>query len=96
MVRCFRPPSTNDEFVGMANYIMGLIHNLLVSVSESIPDSVSSQGSYHLSRECFMADSPTMKKPPRSTLKVSMVGKLPIHSTLMTKSGWSSRMRSLL
>jgi hypothetical protein len=66
MARCFR---TNDEFVGMANYIVESIHDLLVSDSESISDFVSSQGSYHPSRECFMADivdNPHRKAPRRA------------------------------
>jgi hypothetical protein len=46
----------NDEFMGMANYIVESIHNLLVSDSETISDSASSQESYHPSRECFMAE----------------------------------------
>jgi hypothetical protein len=46
----------NDEFVGMADYIMVSIHDLLVSDSESISDSTFSQGSYHPSCKCFMAE----------------------------------------
>jgi hypothetical protein len=49
-------PPTNDEFVGMADYIMELIHELLTSDSKTISDSASSQGSYHPSHECFMAE----------------------------------------
>jgi hypothetical protein len=40
----------------MVDYVMESIHDLLVSNSESISDFTSSQGSYHPSRECFMAD----------------------------------------
>jgi hypothetical protein len=40
----------------MADYVVESIHDLLMSDSESISDFVSSQGSYHPSRECFMAD----------------------------------------
>jgi hypothetical protein len=40
----------------MADYIEESIHDLLAKDSESISDSASSQGSYHPSRECFMAD----------------------------------------
>jgi hypothetical protein len=46
----------NDKFVIMADYVMELIHDLLVSDSESISNSASSQGSYQPSRDCFMAD----------------------------------------
>jgi hypothetical protein len=45
----------NDEFVGMADYFMESIHDLLASDSESISGSISSKGSHHPSRECFMA-----------------------------------------
>jgi hypothetical protein len=34
----------NDKFMGMANYIMESIHDLLVSDSKSISDFISSQG----------------------------------------------------
>jgi hypothetical protein len=44
------------EFVGMVDYLMELIHDLLASDSELISDSGSSRGSHHPSRECFMAD----------------------------------------
>jgi hypothetical protein len=40
----------------MADYVMESIHDLLVSDSETISDSTSSQGSYHPLRECFMAE----------------------------------------
>jgi hypothetical protein len=40
----------------MANYVVESIHDLLASDSESISDSASSQGSYHPSCECFMAE----------------------------------------
>jgi hypothetical protein len=56
MVRRFCPPPINDKFVGMADYIVKSIHDLLASNSESISDSASSQGTYHPSRECFMAE----------------------------------------
>jgi hypothetical protein len=42
MAPCSCPPFTNDEFVGMANYVVGLIHDLLASDSETISDSASS------------------------------------------------------
>jgi hypothetical protein len=50
------PYLTDDEFVGMADYIMESIHDLLVGDSESISDSDSSGGSHHPSHECFMAE----------------------------------------
>jgi hypothetical protein len=46
----------NDEFIGMADYFMESIHDPLTSDSESISSSISSQGSYHPSRECFIVD----------------------------------------
>ena len=49
------PPSpTNDEFVGMTEYVMESFHDLLVGESESPSDSDSSRGSHHPSQECFM------------------------------------------
>jgi hypothetical protein len=56
MVRRFRLPPANNEFVGMADYIKESIHDLLASDSESISYSASNQGSYHPSCECFMVD----------------------------------------
>jgi hypothetical protein len=56
MAPCSCSPFTNDEFVGMANCVVGSIHDLLASDSEIISDSASSQGSYHPSHECFMAE----------------------------------------
>jgi hypothetical protein len=50
------PPPVDSEFIGMANYLMESIHDLLVSDSKSISDSGSSRGSYHPLCECFMAD----------------------------------------
>jgi hypothetical protein len=46
----------NDKFIGLADYIVESIHDLLVSDLESISNSTSSQGSYHPSHECFMAE----------------------------------------
>jgi hypothetical protein len=40
----------------MADYVVESIHDLLANDSESISDFVSSQGSYNLSHEYFMAD----------------------------------------
>ena len=45
---------TNDEFMGMAEYITESFHDL-AGESESPSDSDSSRGSHHPSRECFMA-----------------------------------------
>ena len=41
------PPPTDDEFVGMADYIVESFYDLLVGDSESIFDSDSSRGSHH-------------------------------------------------
>jgi hypothetical protein len=54
----------------MANYIEGSSHDLLASDSESISDFASSQGSYHPSHECFMAeivDDPHHEVTPKGT-----------------------------
>jgi hypothetical protein len=70
MARHSCSPPMNDEFMGMANYIVESIHNLLVSDSETISDSASSQESYHPSRECFMAeitDDTRRERDPRGT-----------------------------
>ena len=49
------PPSpTNDEFVGMTEYVMESFHNLLVGDSESLSSFDSSRGSHHPSWECFL------------------------------------------
>ena len=53
------PPSpTNDEFMGMTEYIMESFYDLLVEESELPSSSDSSRGSYHPSHECFMAGTP--------------------------------------
>jgi hypothetical protein len=51
-----RPPPTDDEFVGMADYVTESFHDLLAEDPESISDSNSSGGSLHPSRKCFMAE----------------------------------------
>ena len=53
------PPSpTNDEFMGMTEYVAESFHDLLAGESESPSDSDSSRGSHHPSRECFMVGTP--------------------------------------
>ena len=53
------PPSpTNDEFVGMTEYVAKSFHDLLAGQSESPSDSDSSRGSHHPSREYFMVGTP--------------------------------------
>ena len=50
------PPSpTNDEFMGMTEYVAESFHDLLVGESESLSNSDSSRGNHHPSHECFMA-----------------------------------------
>ena len=49
------PPPTDDQLVGMADYVTKSFHDLLMGDSESISNSDSSRGSHHPSRECFMA-----------------------------------------
>jgi len=48
----------DDEFVGMADYIVGSFHDLLAGDLKSISDSDSSRGSHHPLRECFMVGTP--------------------------------------
>jgi hypothetical protein len=50
------PPSTDEEFVGMADYLMESFHDLLAGDSEMISDSDSRRGSDHPLCKCFMAD----------------------------------------
>ena len=53
------PPSpTNNEFVGMTEYVTGSFHDLLVGETELPSTSDSSRGSHHPSRECFVVGSP--------------------------------------
>ena len=48
----------DDEFVGMADYIMEFFHDLLAGDSKSISESDSSRGSHHPSQEYFMVGIP--------------------------------------
>jgi hypothetical protein len=48
----------DEEFVGMVDYLVESIHDLLTGDSETISDSNSSRGSHHPLHECFMADTP--------------------------------------
>ena len=53
------PPSpTNDEFVGMTEYVMESFHDLLVGELELPSDFDSSRGSHHPLHESFMAGTP--------------------------------------
>ena len=58
MVQRMGPPPTDDEFMGMADYIVESFHDLLAGDSESIFGSNSSRGSHYPSREYFMAGTP--------------------------------------
>ena len=55
-----RTPSspTNDEFVGVTEYVVESFHDLLVEEPESLSGSDSSRGSHHPSHECFMIGTP--------------------------------------
>ena len=56
LVAQLTPPSpTNNEFIGMTEYVVESFHDLLIGESESPSDSDSSRGSYHPSHECFVA-----------------------------------------
>jgi hypothetical protein len=48
------PSFADDEFMGMADYIVESFHDLLAGDSEAIFDSDSSGGSHHPSHECFI------------------------------------------
>lgn len=48
----------NGEFMGMADYVVELFHDLLMVDSKSLSDSDSSRRSHHPSWECFMAGTP--------------------------------------
>jgi hypothetical protein len=50
------PSSTDNEFMGMMDYVVESFHDLLTGDSEMISNSDSSGRSHHPSRECFMAD----------------------------------------
>ena len=58
MAQRMHPSPTNDEFVGMTEYVMKSFHDLLAGDSESLSNSNSSRGSHHPSRECFMVGTP--------------------------------------
>jgi hypothetical protein len=58
VVLCLDSPPTDDEFVGVADYVSESFHDLLTGESETISDSDSDRGSHHPSLECFIADSP--------------------------------------
>ena len=49
---------TNDEFVGMTEYVTESFHDLLAEEMESHSTSDSSRGSHHSLRECFMVGTP--------------------------------------
>jgi hypothetical protein len=49
-------PPMNDEFVGMANYFVESICDLLASDSGLISSFISNEGSHHPSWECFMVE----------------------------------------
>jgi len=49
------PPSpTNNEFMGVTEYIAESFYDLLVGETELPSTSNSNRGSHHPSRECFM------------------------------------------
>ena len=47
VAQCTPPSPTNDEFMGMTEYVMESFHDLLAGESESPSDSDSSRGSHH-------------------------------------------------
>jgi hypothetical protein len=56
VIQRLRPLPVDSEFIGMADYIVDLIHDLLESGSETFSNSDSSGGSHHPSQECFMVE----------------------------------------
>ena len=52
------PSPTNDEFMGMTEYVVESFHDLLVGDSELLSNFDSSRGSHHPSRKYFMAGTP--------------------------------------
>jgi len=47
VVQHMYPPPMDDEFMGMADYVVESFHDLLAGDSESISNSDSSRGSHH-------------------------------------------------
>ena len=70
------PPPTDDEFMGMADYIVESFHDLLAGDSESIFGSNSSRGSHHPSWECFMTGTPEGHVESISVDEATLVGNL--------------------
>ena len=58
MAQRMHPSPTDDEFMGMMDYIAKSFHYLLMGYLETISDSDSSRGSHHPLRECFMVGTP--------------------------------------
>lgn len=56
-----RPPPTSNELASMADHLVESIHSLLVDDLGEFSDFGSNHGSYHPSRECFMANSVDLK-----------------------------------
>jgi hypothetical protein len=88
------PSSTDNEFVGMTDYITESFHDLLTGDSEMISNSDSSGGAITLRANA------SWQTPPRGMLKVSKMGGSLPWLALMTRSretqgpylacGWSS------
>ena len=85
---------TNDEFMGMTEYVMESFHDLLTRESESPSSSDSSRGSHHPSHECFMMGTPEghvesiyeKEATPMNDLDDEVEGETGPHPT----DGWSS------
>ena len=54
VAQCTPPSPTNDEYLGMTEYVVESFHDLLVGELEWPFSSDSSRGSHHPSCECFM------------------------------------------
>jgi hypothetical protein len=82
------PPSMDEEFMGMADYLMESFHDLLAGDSETIFNSNSRRGSHHPSHKCFMAD--TSKGHVESIHEREVTPRLT--STMMLKEMQESRL----
>ena len=74
------PSYTNDEFMGMTEYVMESFHDLLAGESELPSNFDSSRGIHHPSRECFMVGT------PKGNVESIHEGGLPQQTTSMMRS----------
>ena len=70
------PSLVNNEFMGMIESITESLHGLLMEEPGPDSSSDSSRGSYHPSRECFMAETPQGHVESVSMEETTSVGNL--------------------